>query len=151
MAKLRSFLLFFVPFLLFFTYYTNQSAGHHLAADSMHAAHGFVAIPEGYAVPTVEIVVTQDNSNHWLLQVETEHFTFNPMKVGDMAPSYNEGHAHLYVNGRKVSRLYGKYYDLGILKPGTKITVTLHANNHAALIHNGQKIEASTIVAAASS
>ncbi len=68
-----------------------------------------------------------------------------------MAPSYNEGDAHLYMNGRKVSRLYGKYYDLGGLKPGTKITVMLNANNHAALVHNGQKIEANTIVDAASS
>lgn len=144
-AKMRSFLLFFIPFLLFFFYFTNQSAQHHLAAHSMHD-HGFAVIPEGYDVPSVSIYVTQDHSNSWLLEVETQHFTFTPKKVGDNAPSYHEGHAHLYINGRKVSRLYGKYYDLGELKPGTKITVTLNANNHAALVYNGQRIEASAIV-----
>ncbi len=38
---------------MFFFYYTNQSAQHHLAADLMYDVDGFAAIPEGYEVPTV--------------------------------------------------------------------------------------------------
>ncbi|HEY9597498.1 MAG TPA: hypothetical protein V6D33_07495, partial [Cyanophyceae cyanobacterium] len=52
-----------------------------------------------------------------------------------------EGHAHLYVNGKKLTRLYGSWYYLSNLTPGShKITVTLNTNRHENLIHNGQVI-----------
>jgi hypothetical protein len=147
MERFRSFLIFFIPFLLFFFYFTNQNDHNHFSANSSHAEHGYVEIPEGYDVPSVKIFVTQDLSNTWLLEVQTKNFKFNPKNLGAKLPSYNEGHAHLYINGEKVNRLYGKYYNLGTLKQGkNKITVTLNSNNHGTLIYNGKSIENSRVV-----
>ncbi|MCM3569261.1 hypothetical protein [Neobacillus mesonae] len=81
------------------------------------------------------------------MEIQTENFKFNPKKAGDHLPSYNEGHAHLYINGEKVNRLYGKYYYLGTLKQGkNEIKVSLNSNNHGTLLYNGKKIEDSTVV-----
>ncbi|WP_209812210.1 hypothetical protein [Ammoniphilus resinae] len=140
-------MIFFIPFLLFFFYFTNENGHSHFSANSSHPGHDYVEIPKGYDVPSVKIFVTQDQSDTWLLEVQTENFKFNPKKVGDKVPSYNEGHAHLYINGEKFNRLYGKYYNLGTLKQGkNKIKVTLNSNNHGTLIYNEKTIEDSMVV-----
>ncbi|WP_421385272.1 hypothetical protein ACOJQI_11065 [Bacillus salacetis] len=152
MRKFKSFLIFFIPFLLFFFYFTNQNEHNsHMTANSSHSAHGFVEIPAGYEPPSVKIVVTQDQSKSWLLEVRTENFTFTPKKAGTATPSYNEGHAHLYINGKKINRLYGRYYNLGMLKQGeNKIKVTLNSNNHGTLKVKGKIIENSAVAEVAS-
>ncbi|WP_138417093.1 hypothetical protein [Aquibacillus sediminis] len=147
MNKFKSFIIFFIPFLLFFFYFTNQHGHKPFSANPSHAEHGYVEVPDGYDVPSVKIAVTMDQSNTWLLEVQTKNFTFNPKKVGAGLPSYNEGHAHLYINGEKINRLYGNYYNLGKLKQGKNtITVTLNSNNHSVLMNNGNKIEDRTVV-----
>lgn len=58
-----------------------------------------------------------------------------------------EGHAHLYVDGQKIARLYGKWYHIEELSPGQhEITVTLNANDHREYAVNGENISTSTIV-----
>jgi hypothetical protein len=151
LERFRSFLIFFVPFLLFFFYYTNQNEHNHFSANASHTEHGSVEIPEGYEIPSVQIFVTQDQSHSWLLEVQTKNFKFTPKKVSSNLLSYNEGHAHLYINGKKINRLYGKYYNIGTLKQGkNKIKVTLNSNNHGFLLYKGKPIENSTIVEVAS-
>ncbi len=145
MERFKSFLIFFIPFLLFFYYFTNDH--EHNLANTSHLTHGYVNVPEGHAVPSVQIYVTQDLSSTWLLEVETKNFAFTPKKIGANLPSYNEGHAHLYINGKKINRLYGKYYNLGELEQGkNEIKVTLNSNNHKTLLYEGNPIEFSTVV-----
>lgn len=91
MERIKSFLTFFIPFLIFFFYFTNQNTHNHSSANSTndHMAHDFVEIPDGY----------------------------------------------------------GEYYNLGSLKKGkNEIKVTLHSNNHGALVYKGKAIQASKIV-----
>ncbi|MGN1400580.1 MAG: hypothetical protein ACI4XL_03685 [Bacillus sp. (in: firmicutes)] len=98
-------------------------------------------IPEGHRVPAVDGKVMEDPSGSLLLEVETENFTFMPKKAGVDEKSVNEGHAHIYVNGEKKGRLYGRYYDLGELEPGKwQIKVTLNSHNHGTLSHKGEEI-----------
>jgi hypothetical protein len=148
MKRFRSFLIFFIPFILFLFYFTTQNEhNNHMAANSSHAGHGFVEIPEGLDLPAVKILVTQDLSKTWLLEIQTANFVFTPKKVGALSPSYNEGHAHLYINGEKINRIYGTFYNLGMLKQGENIIkVTLNSNNHGALIHKGKTIEHSLVI-----
>jgi len=109
--------------------------------------HEYVEIPEGYQVPSVNISVTEDKSGTWLLSVDTTHFNFAPQKVGNADPSFNEGHAHIYVNGKKINRLYGQFYNLDTLKKGeNEIMVTLNSNNHGALAYRGKPISSSVVV-----
>jgi hypothetical protein len=149
MERLRSFLVFFIPFILFFFYFTsnNEHDPSSASATKNHMGHGYVEIPEGYQIPSVNVSVKQDPSGTWLLKVKAEHFTFTPEKVGVESPSYNEGHAHVYINGKKINRLYGEYYNLGDLKKGkNEIKVTLNSNNHGELVYKGQLLQSTVIV-----
>jgi len=145
MRRLKSFASFLIIFLILFIYFINQNPHYHSAHTEQD--HDQVEIPEGYAIPSVKTIVTKDPSGTWLLKIETKDFAFAPEKVGLNQPSYNEGHAHLYINGKKINRLYGTYYNLGTLEQGeNKIKVSLHSNNHGALVYKGQAIEHSKIV-----
>ncbi|GAE46128.1 hypothetical protein JCM21738_2991 [Mesobacillus boroniphilus JCM 21738] len=109
--------------------------------------HDYVEIPEGNKIPSVNISVNQDMSGTWLLSVDTTHFNFAPQKVGSADPSFNEGHAHIYVNGKKINRLYGHFYNLDTLKKGeNEIMVTLNSNNHGILSYEGKPIMSMVVV-----
>jgi hypothetical protein len=145
LARLKSFLIFFIPFIVFFFYFTSNN--EHNPSSANHMQHDYVEIPEGYQVPSVNLSVTQDMSGTWLLSVDTTYFRFAPEKVGSDDPSFNEGHAHIYVNGKKVNRLYGHFYNLDTLKKGeNEIMVTLNSNNHGALAYRGNPISSSVVV-----
>lgn len=145
LKRVRSFLVFFIPFLGFFFYFTSNN--EHNPSSGNHMQHDLVEIPDGYDIPALEISVTEDLSGTWLLTVDTTDFTFEPKKVGSDTPSYNEGHAHIYVNGEKINRLYGPFYNLDTLKKGeNEIMVTLNSNNHGVLAYRGKPISSRVVV-----
>ncbi len=113
----------------------KDHAGQHEAAPG-HAAHAHgkpIALPSGPTAPTLDMTVTKDPAGGWNLHVMTTNFRFAPENVN--APHRaGEGHAHLYVNGKKVARLYGPWFHIGALPRGrTEVTVTLNANDHSDL------------------
>ncbi|WP_369682774.1 hypothetical protein [Roseovarius sp. M141] len=56
-----------------------------------------------------------------------------------------EGHAHVYVNGEKLGRLYGAWMHLPRLPPGEVIVlVTLNSNTHGPLAVDGTLFAAIT-------
>ncbi len=143
------FISFFVIFgtVSMMIYFHNQSshfsAGNH---EMMHQENQII-IPPSHLAPTISGSVIKDPSGTWLLEIHTENFTFKPKKAGTEEPTYNEGHAHIYLNGKKVNRLYGQYYHLDILPSGTnEIKVTLNGNNHGVLIANGEEVAFTEIV-----
>lgn len=146
MKKAGSLISFILLFLGFFYFYTSQNP-HNQTGAANHMAHGFVEIPKDMEIPEVNLSVAPDGPDTWLLKLDLLHFAFAPEKAGEMKPSYNEGHAHLYINGKKISRLYGEYYHLGKLKEGkNEITVTLNSNNHGALMAGGQPVGATSVI-----
>ncbi|EWG10991.1 hypothetical protein [Cytobacillus firmus] len=146
MKKVRSLISFIIIFLGFFYFYTSQNP-HYQTGAAGHMAHGYVEIPKENEIPAVNFTVSQDGPDTWLLKLDLHHFTFAPEKAGEKQPSYNEGHAHLYINGKKISRLYGEYYHLGNLKEGrNEITITLNSNNHGALMAGGKPVKATRFI-----
>ena len=103
-------------------------------------------ISAGQPVPSVKLIVHPDAMRGWNLEVKVSNFRFAPEKVNqDTTPS--EGHAHLYVNGKKLTRLYGSWYYLSSLEPGSnKITVTLNTNGHEDLVYQGKAIEDTQVI-----
>ncbi len=82
----------------------------------------------------------------WNLEIQTTNFSFAPEQV-NQANSPGMGHGHIYINGEKVSRIYGPWLHLPQLPSGrNEITVGINANSHQALTHNGQKIESTVVV-----
>lgn len=117
---------------------TPHGAGH-----GDHGDHGALEIPADQPVPTISLTVTPDPVGGWNLEVQTENWTFAPEHV-NQANVPAEGHAHLYINGEKLTRIYSNWHYLPSLPPGEHtLTVGLNANSHETLMHNGQPIEAS--------
>ena len=116
-------------------------------SDGRHQ-HKTVEIPAGQPVPTVNLIVHPDPMSGWNLETQVTNFRFAPESASKAAKP-GEGHAHIYVNGKKVGRLYSAWYHLDQLPPGkNEITVSLNANSHEALVYNGQAIADTKVVQA---
>lgn len=117
--------------------------------ETDHGAHdhGSDGVEAAAPAPTVTLTVEPDAKAGFNVQVETENFTFAPAAVGGDAVD-GEGHAHLYVDGVKITRLYGEWYhlDIPLLAGEHEVTVDLNANDHTPLLADGDKIEASATI-----
>lgn len=112
----------------------------HLNHDHMH--HGGEVALEGGVVPSVKLRVTKDHHAGWNLELDVTNFEFVLPSL-DQPDQMGVGHAHIYVDGEKLGRLYGTRYHLGDLASGRHVVkVTLNANSHASFVHNGQEIAA---------
>lgn len=111
---------------------THSEGGHH---------HGTIVISKDQLVPQVNLVVHQDVVKGWNLEIKLTNFALAPERV-NQANQPNEGHAHLYINGEKVTRIYSDWYYLSELPPGNnEIKISLNTNSHEFLIFEGKTIE----------
>lgn len=113
------------------------------ASEDGHAHGESVEAPEGLAVSLEAI---EDSRSGYNLRLTTENFTFAPEHAGgEHVPG--EGHAHVYVDGEKLGRIYGEWFHLDNLEPGAHdIRVTLNANTHADYATKNETIAASVRV-----
>ncbi len=75
------------------------------------------------------------------LFLEVKNFRFTPEEVNKTS-KIHEGHAHLYVNGKKRTRLYGRaHFIQGLPRGAVQIRVTLNTNKHEDLSHKGRLIQ----------
>ena len=116
----------------------EQVEGNH--SDSHHH-HETIMISEGQPVPVIDLVVHEDSLKGWNLEIKLDNFELTPEMVNrDNEP--NKGHAHLYVNGEKITRIYGNWYYLATLPSGkNEIKVGLNTNGHESLMYQGKLIE----------
>ena len=131
----------------------NISERTHILAlnASMHAASAGEA-GRGFAVVADEVQRLAENAREATsqigtlvnnIQIETVNFVFSPTNAGGKHVE-GEGHAHLYINGKKEARLYGSWFHLSskLLKKGkNKVTISLHANSHEQLTVNGKPLK----------
>ena len=116
------------------------------ADDQNHGRHqhGNAREIQGAAAPSLELRAVADSAGGYNLQLLVDNFRFSPENIG-RATEAIEGHAHLYVNGQKKSRLYGPWFHLPEewLQPGENIVrVTLNDNRHAPWTSDGRMIAA---------
>ncbi len=96
--------------------------------------------------PTLSLVVEKDAKSGYNVKLETTDFTFTPESVNE-ENVIGEGHAHLYVDGEKVGRLYGPYFHYdGDIEGTAMFRATLNANDHSEYATNGSVIDAMTEV-----
>jgi hypothetical protein len=89
----------------------------------------------------VRVVVKPDAMKGYNLYVTTKAFTWAPKHV-NQKHARGEGHAHVYVDGEKLTRLYGPAFYLGELTPGTHaVRVTLNGNDHGDYQHGSDVVE----------
>jgi hypothetical protein len=112
--------------------------------------HGRMEVGDAAAPPAVTLQVHKDPKAGWNLHVRAENFRFAP-EHASTAHVPGEGHAHLFIDGKKVTRLYGEWYHIPMLAPGVhKITVTLNANSHEDLTVRGKVVSATQEIHVAS-
>lgn len=120
---------------------TDEHAGHMMD-------HKSIQVDADKPLPTVSILAHKDSMSGFNIHVTTEHYTFTPEKAGE-ASIQGEGHAHVYVNGIKVMRLYGPWAHIpgDAFKDGENtIQVTLNGNDHSDWVIGDKHIEATTVV-----
>lgn len=121
----------------------------HAADDPAHTHSNMEPVEAiGDPAPTVTVTVTPDPISGFNVHADVEHLVWAPEKAG-LDHVDGEGHAHVYVDGEKVARIYGEWYHLTGLAPGThEVTVSLNANSHAPYAVGGVQIADSVTIEA---
>ena len=132
----------------------HDDPSHHQTASSDHGNNAPLHAHDemfdgGDQPPRLQLALTPDALGGWNLNLMTENFQFVPERVGGEA-ALGEGHAHLYIDGVKIARLYSAWHHLGGLNKGQhEIMVSLNAHDHRVFADNGQPVQAILIVDAA--
>jgi hypothetical protein len=101
--------------------------------DHAHKHGQAQVIPEGENAPTVDLIMHKDAMAGWNLEIVTTNFAFSPETV-NQPNELGKGHAHVYVNGKKLARIYSPWMHIGSLPAGeTTVSVSLNANDHSSL------------------
>ena len=99
-------------------------------------------LPAGDPAPSLKLHLSPEGDFAWNLHIVTEHFRFAPEDVNAVHVP-GEGHAHIYVDGVKLNRVYGPWYHLtGLPEDAREIRVTLNANSHETLSVDGAPVAA---------
>lgn len=99
-------------------------------------------VPPDKPVPSVNHLTFPDVMDGYNIQIITRNFKFTPAAI-NLESQDNEGHAHIYVNGEKIARVYSHWYHLPgtLLQPGeNEVKVTLNANDHSEWSVDGDSI-----------
>ena len=129
---------------------TRAGGGRHGATSEQAEGAKAMAMGEGHAHD--QVVETADMSVQVTAEVDPidginvhivpSGFVFAPENV-NQADVDGEGHAHIYVDGEKVSRVYGERFHLTGVEAGDhEIRVTLNANSHGEYAVGGQVVQA---------
>lgn len=113
---------------------------------TMHMTHQTVEVVG--KKPTIIAEAFKDVKDGYNVHIQTTGYAWTPEKVNG-ENIQGTGHAHIYVNGVKVARVYGEWFHVpgSFFKAGDNtILVTLNANDHSEWIQAGQHIQAEIIV-----
>lgn len=117
-----------------------ESHGDHGRATVVHDHSKLLDLPTVDA-PTVGLQVLADPASGWNLHVTTTNFKFSPRNAST-EHVLGEGHAHIYIDGKKLGRLYGNWYHVPMLPEGvSEVRVGLFSNDHKRLSVSGQTVE----------
>lgn len=118
---------------------------HEQVSHNHEMIHKQIEVDENSA-PTIEISITKDKMAGWNFKVITKNFTFTPDQV-NKENILNTGHAHIFIDGVKLTRLYAPHFYLPDFSIGEHdIKVSLNANNHSAYFLKGKEIAATRTI-----
>jgi hypothetical protein len=126
---------------------SDSGASNHGSHSHASHSHGdMVNLPKGENAPSLDFTITEDSVGGYNVHILVENFRFAPEHV-NASHRDGEGHAHIYVNGEKIARVYGEWFHLSSLPPGdTEVMVTLNANDHGHLAVEGEPLSTVKVV-----
>ena len=116
-------------------------------SDGTHShSHSDPLEVDAAGAPTLDVELVDDPKGGWNLRLETTNFTFAPENVSTEHVD-GEGHAHLYIDGERYSRIYGEWFQVPSLSEGEHtLRVELSANDHRTYAVDGTPVDASVMV-----
>lgn len=129
-------------------------------AMKMDHSHMPIAVPSEVLTPALSLALTKDAMSGYNLTLKTARYSLTPPPEGQtmaqmMGVALNdttgfvEGHAHLYINGIKIQRVYGHNIHLPskLFKAGiNNISVTLNNHGHMYWTASDKKILATLYI-----
>ncbi|MEH6347388.1 MAG: hypothetical protein V7785_19990 [Bermanella sp.] len=120
-----------------------------MSKDMKHG-HTPVSLPKESLTPQLTISLTPDSMSGYNLHLDVSQFQLeSPVNMGKSPQNIVEGHAHLYINGKKIQRVYGndvhipgKHFKKGM----NQINVTLNNHDHNAWQKDGKEIISSVFI-----
>ncbi|MGS0536250.1 hypothetical protein [Pseudoalteromonas sp. SaAl2] len=131
-----------------------------MAQMQMDHSHLPIAVPDNATVPALSLTLEADVMSGYNLSINTKGYIFMPPPTGlnmmqlmsadlDESTHQLKGHAHLYINGVKIQRVYGKYVHLpaDLFSAGLNtISITLNNHGHMYWTANNKKIVATLYI-----
>jgi hypothetical protein len=131
--------LVMVPLLVSSSVIDARESGHHGAGNQTVAV-------EPAAGPRLRLELAALEGGRHELRLGIENFRFVPEGAGS-SRVIGEGHAHLYIDGAKIGRIYGGTHSLPPLSPGAHdIAVELVTADHAVYTVAGTPVAARILV-----
>lgn len=120
----------------------THSHVHNLPHSHKAHKHTPYEIKSDESLPEVSIDVQKDPKSGWNLKVMTQNFKFSG-KNASLEHVSGQGHAHLYIDNKKVTRLYASWFYIPEMEKGERvIKVSLNTNDHKTYSKNGKLVEA---------
>jgi hypothetical protein len=149
MKLIYSFIILFVSI---FTVEAQEMAMDH--------SHMPISVPANTKTPALSLHISKDlmSGYNLILKLQQYHLTPPPEALSmdelmgvsiDANSQFIEGHAHLYINGIKIQRVYGENIHLPqhLFKTGVNtISITLNNHGHMYWVANDKKIIATLFV-----
>lgn len=125
---------------------SSDGSAHKGPGGTAHKHGELLSVPEGVEAPTLAVDVVPDPVAGWNLHIRTTNFRFAPEHASrEHRPG--EGHAHVYVNGRKIARQYGAWMHIADLPRGiSTVEVSLNSNDHRPLAVGSEPLAARVTV-----
>ena len=102
------------------------------------------------AAPRVSLEIQKDPTGGFNVQVVTTNFIWRP-EMASMQHVPGEGHAHVYLDGRKIMRIYNEWFHLNTYQFSTKageqlLSIEFVGNDHAPYTVQGMPVGAQELV-----
>jgi hypothetical protein len=123
------------------------------SATPIHAhSDGAITIHEvtQKAAPTVNLEVQKDPTGGFNVRVLTSNFVWRP-EMASKQHVVGEGHAHVYLDGRKIMRIYNEWFHLNTYQFATKageqlLSIEFVGNDHAPYTIQGTPLGAEQVI-----
>lgn len=104
--------------------------------------------------PQAELKITKDPTGGFNVRVKSKNFLWRPASAS-MEHVNGEGHAHVYLDGRKIMRIYDQWFHLNTYQFATRagnqlVSIELVGNDHAPYTIHGLPIGAEQLIDVAS-
>lgn len=148
LADMRYLLPCAIGFLVLSVWAQDETGEHRIDHTVMHQDQ--LVIPEGMLIPQLGLQLRRDETDGYNLHLELRNFLMeSPDFRSDSSDPVVRGHAHLYLNGVKLTRLYAADLHLParLFRPGiNSLQISINDHNHSVWAIDKEPIQATILL-----